>query len=216
MNSAVPKLIPAMISAIVERGSYVTKTKLLKLMYLFDVEYYRVFRKTFTGFDWKFFHLGPWTGEYDQVITSLADAGEIELQRSDRSEYDTQFFRTPERHEFSKLFASFAEEAPLRQVLDTWADATTAEILDYVYFRTEPMEHGIRNVQLDFSRISPEKALRYTRSSSHTDPKDIRRARGHLRKRMAALAESRSFAFTPPKYDDLFESEMSRLEEKRD
>ncbi len=43
MNQALVKLIPAIISAVVERGGYVTKTKLLKLLYLFDVEYYRLF-----------------------------------------------------------------------------------------------------------------------------------------------------------------------------
>ena len=41
-------------------GSYFTKTKLLKLLYLFDVEYYRIHRIIFfTGFSWKFYHLGP-------------------------------------------------------------------------------------------------------------------------------------------------------------
>ena len=59
-TSSIEKLMIAIVSWAVEQGSYITKTKLLKLLYLFDVEYYRVHRRTFTGFSWKFFHLGPW------------------------------------------------------------------------------------------------------------------------------------------------------------
>ncbi len=216
MNQALVKLIPAIISAVVERGGYVTKTKLLKLLYLFDVEYYRLFRKTFTELDWKFFHLGPWTAEYDAVISSLVELGDVEQYSSQKSEYDTQFFRTPEERDFSKLFPTFAEEAPLRTVLNAWADATTGEILDHVYFRTEPMEHGIRNARLDFSYIPQGQPLRYARSSSGTEAKQIKRLRERVRARLAGSGEKKTFTFTPPRYDELFESEMSRLEEKRD
>ena len=55
------KLIAAVVTWVVEQGSYVTKTKLLKLLYLFDIEYYRVHRQTFTGFSWKFFHLAVYS-----------------------------------------------------------------------------------------------------------------------------------------------------------
>lgn len=215
MNQAIAKLIPAIISGVVDRGGYVTKTKLLKLLYLLDVEYYRTFRKTFTEFDWKFFHLGPWTAEYDVVLNSLINSGDIQQQTSEKSEYDTQFFRVRDEQDFSKLFATFAEEAPLRNVLNTWSEASTGEILDHIYFRTEPMEHGLRNTRLDFSHI-PEEPIKYTRSSSGIDPKHIKRLREKLRARLADSAGKKTFAFTPPRYDDLFESEMSRLEEKRD
>jgi hypothetical protein len=65
------RLFAAIVSFVQERGSYVTKTKLLKLLYLFDVEYFRAHRKIFTGLKWKFFHLGPWAAEYDWSITRL-------------------------------------------------------------------------------------------------------------------------------------------------
>ena len=55
--TVIDNLIPAVVTWVVEHDSYVTKTKLLKLLYVFDVEYYR-HRSTFTGFGWKFFHLG--------------------------------------------------------------------------------------------------------------------------------------------------------------
>jgi hypothetical protein len=114
----------------------------------------------------------------------------------------------------SKLFASFADEAVLRRVLNTWAENSTGEILDYVYFRTEPMEHGIRNERLDFAHIQQETPARYVRSSSGANQKDIRRLKKELASRLNSIETPKTFEFTPPKYDDQFQAEMDRLEKQ--
>lgn len=59
-----------------------TKTKLLKLLYLFDIEYYRAHQQTFTSFGWKFFHLGPWATEFDPALDELVAKGTLLQQRS--------------------------------------------------------------------------------------------------------------------------------------
>lgn len=41
MNPHLKNLIAAVVSYVTEHGGYITKTKLLKLLYLFDVEYYQ-------------------------------------------------------------------------------------------------------------------------------------------------------------------------------
>src|ERR1700730_1177960 len=69
----IEKLMAAIVTWVVGQGSYVTKTKLLKLLYLFDVEYYRAHRQTFTGFGWKFFHLGPWAAAFDPALDQLVN-----------------------------------------------------------------------------------------------------------------------------------------------
>jgi hypothetical protein len=194
MNRAVEQLIPAIVSFINEHNGYVTKTKLLKLLYLFDVEFFRANRRTFTRFEWKFFHLGPWTAEYEPIVNKLVANGVF--------------------HEFSKLFSSFADEAVLRRVLNTWAENSTGEILDYVYFRTEPMEHGIRNERLDFAHIQQEAPSKYVRSSSGATKKDIRRFKEELASRLKSIETSKTFEFTPPQYDDQFQAEMNRLEKQ--
>jgi hypothetical protein len=186
----------------------------LKLLYLFDVEFFRTNRRIFTGFEWKFFHLGPWTSEYEPIVNGLVGNGILLEQISSRSEYDTKFFRSSEQHDLSKLFASFADEAVLRRVLNTWAENSTGEILDYVYFRTEPMEHGIRNERLDFAHIQQETPARYVRSSSGANQKDIRRLRKELASRLSSIETPKTFEFTPPKYDDQFQAEMDRLEKQ--
>ena len=87
-QTVVDNLISAIVTWIAEHDSYATKTKLLKLLYLFDVEYYRQHRCKFTGFGWKFFHLGPWAAEYDPTLSGLLAHGVLSEQRSNSSEYD--------------------------------------------------------------------------------------------------------------------------------
>jgi hypothetical protein len=72
-QTVVDNLIQAIVTWIAEHDGYATKTKLLKLLYLFDVEYYRQHRYTFTGFGWKFFHLGPWAAEDARFSVETSD-----------------------------------------------------------------------------------------------------------------------------------------------
>jgi len=54
INPKVAELIAYMVGEINKRGGVATKTKVFLLLYLFDIEYYRAHRQTFTGFTWVF------------------------------------------------------------------------------------------------------------------------------------------------------------------
>jgi hypothetical protein len=206
-------LTSAIVTWIDEHGSYVTKTKLLKLLYLFDVEYYRAHRHPFTDFSWKFFHLGPWAAEYDPMLQGLLACGMLHEQRSQRSEYDTFFYKPGERVEACQALAEVKDEYILRGILKDWGTRTTGEILDYVYFRTEPMEAAIRNQPLDFSLISNDRPQVYSRSSSGKAPTEIRKLRAQFEaRRSKKMEQQQQFQFTRPRYDDEFFSAMARLE----
>jgi len=164
----IEKLIGAIVTWVVGEGSYVTKTKLLKLLYLFDVEHYRVHRQTFTGFGWKFFHLGPWAAEFYPALEGLVTTGALLQQRSN-TEFETSFYRSAERIDPREPFSNVKDEYILRGILKMWGTRSTGEILDYVYFQTAPMEAGIRNAPLDFSVIRPEQPTAYSRSSIRED-----------------------------------------------
>lgn len=216
MNSNLSKLILLIVANINNRDSFVTKTKLLKLLYLFDVEYYRIYKKTFTGFEWRFFHLGPWTAQYDKELEILVANSLLTTTYSSNLSYDAEFFRTSEKIEFGDLFESYKDELPLKRVLDTWAERTTNEILDYVYFETEPMLLGTRNELLDFSTISDVPPTKYKRSSSGKSPKQIQEAR----KKLDAISEThqkksanKKIFSAPDYYDDDFYEAMEILEE---
>jgi len=213
-KKAVDNLLPAIVTWITEHDSYATKTKLLKLLYLFDVEYYRRHQSTFTGFGWKFFHLGPWAAEYDPALSGLVAHGILSEQRSSASEYDTAFYKSAERVETRSAFERVKDEAILLEVLKRWGTRTTGEILNYVYFQTEPMEAGIRNQPLDFSLIATNLSAVYSRSSSGKSSAEIRKLRAKFDRRQAEKMANvpRPFTFTPPRYDEEYFDAMGKLE----
>jgi hypothetical protein len=213
MESSLDKVIAAIVSRVVKEGTSVTKTKLLKLLYLFDVEYYRTHRSTFTGFNWKFYLLGPWAAEYDQVLNRLVATGILNETTSSNPDYDTHFFKAARHVDIDGLFSDRQAEKALRIVLNAWADKSTGEILDYVYFKTEPMEHGVRNEPLDFSHIPEEQPQIYRRTSSDKTPKEVAVLRNKIKERLATLdSKKQSFEFTPPNYDEEFYAAMAKLE----
>lgn len=213
MEVVVDSLIRALVSQVVKRGGYVTKTKLLKLLYLLDVEYYRVHRRTLTGFNWKFLHLGPWAREFDPLVEQLIRSEVLVESASSKQDHETKFYSAAEPLEVSGLFPAVADEEVLYSILRIWAEASTAEILDYVYFRTEPMQRGIRNDALDFSTISSDKPERYTRPQSGTPEKEIRRARRSFQEKASQRSDSPvDFEFTAPRYDDEFARALEKLE----
>ena len=215
MNQAVKSLIPTIAAFVKEREAYLSKTKLLKLLYLFDIEYYRIHRETFTGFQWKFFHLGPWTNELDPLLDELAASGVLVARSNPRPEFDSKNYEASEEYDTGSLFTSHQDKGALESVLYTWAERSTSEILDYVYFHTEPMERGIRNAPLDFSVISPQAPERYTKSTSSAPPKEVSRLRREFRERLARLQTQGKvgFTFTPARYDDEFFQAMDKLDQ---
>jgi hypothetical protein len=218
MNPAPRDLIPAVVSYVRARDGYVTKTKLLKLLYLCDVEYYRVFRILLTGFQWKFFHLGPWAREFDPLLDELLAHGVLIETPSSRAEFDTKFFKTSGEFDLTELFGTFKEELPVKRVLEQWAESTTGEILNYVYFHTEPMEHGIRSQPLDFTTISEKPAATYTRQASGKTSQEIAAARKNFQDKVARRKTegAKAFAFTPPQYDEVFLEALAKLDGSTD
>lgn len=212
MNPNLSELILAVVSYVTEHGGYITKTKLLKLLYLFDVEFYRAYGRTFTQFQWKYFHLGPWTREFDPLLSSLLSHGELAEHVSEHSEFDTKFLRATELVDLRTPVASYKEEAILKIVLDTWGGSGTGEILDYVYFRTEPMEAGVRNENLDFSKIVPQLPGPYKRTPSGKTPGEIKALRRQFRQQMEARLSQPAFQFTPPEYDEEFRAAVEKLD----
>jgi hypothetical protein len=201
-----------LIASVISRLGSITKTKLLKLLYLFDVEFYRVNRAIFTGFEWRFFHLGPWTAELDISLQALVARGVLTEAVSDWSEFDTKVYRSTRAVDLGEPFDSYKQEAILRNVLNTWGEKTTGEILDYVYFQTEPMEHGVRNQLLDFSSISQELPEIYKRTSSGKSESEIRALHQKFNERISSLSAGRGFEFTPPRYDDEFQEAIEKLD----
>ena len=217
MNPKVETLVLAIVSFVNERGGGITKTKLLKLLYLFDIEYFRLHGKIFTGLDWKFFHLGPWTSQFDPVLAELVQSGAVVQEPLHLPEFDVAVLHAARPVELSEALDDVKDEIQLNRILMDWTTRSTGELLDYVYFRTEPMEHAIRNERLDFSFVSQEQAPKYKRVSSETQPGTILRKKREFQQRLAEMNDRAPAkeTVTPAKYDDQFLAALDTLDRLR-
>jgi hypothetical protein len=127
-------------------------TKLVKLFYLIDCEYFRWHRKTLTEAPWIFFHFGPYS---EDLVTMAHRTPGIEALG--RTEFGEQkFFRgyAVTQHRNDPIArAHFGVRGAVDSVYQRWAGVDLELLLDHVYFETPPMLLAKRFEPLDFSLI---------------------------------------------------------------
>jgi Protein of unknown function (DUF4065) len=204
MNLAV--LIPAVLTCARSQGGSVTKTKLLKLLYLFDIESFRQTRTTLTGFSWIFYKYGPWAPEYDPVLDELQGSDVIALHAGTKIDLDMVFVDATRPVQFSIAFPSAVEEIRARRIIEAWADRPTGELLDYVYFHTAPMREARRGEPLDFNAVLEEEpAPDYKRTNSAVADRERKKRQREFRKSInEARATGPAPIYIEPRFDGDF------------
>jgi uncharacterized phage-associated protein len=166
-----------------ENGFSIGKTQLVKLLYLLEIEYYRLYQKRLTDLEWKFLHYGP----YPPTIEEILGSPDIEEEQIELS--NSRIF-----HKYSVVKDSYDgdREDPaiprlISRVVKEWGGINLYGLLDYVYFETEPMRNVKRGDKLDFSKIKSwqdtkiceikinKKKLNEIRKSIHTHIKKSER-----------------------------------------
>jgi len=208
-------LIKAIVYFVNSKGGYINKTKLLKYLYLVDIEYYRNHGETFTGFDWIFHKYGPWAKEYNDIYDKMAELGELVVKPGNRPDLDTQFLYTNEEVDLGDIFDSFTEEIKMKRILERWSDESLGKILDYVYFYTEPMEDAERGKPLDFTKVVADKGNeKFTMTKSKATSKDLEKLREKFHKILESKKEKEKSHshYTPPGYDDVFWESVHKMD----
>lgn len=210
-------LIAAVVSTVRECGGVPTKTKILKLLYLLDIENYRKAAATLTGFDWKFYRYGPWTAAYDDALQTAAQANKIAINSPNADEGAT-FIDPVGSLSLNRIFPNIVDALMAKKIIETWAARPTVELLDYVYFHTAPMRDAVRNEALDFSILSREEKLpHYTGIKSKENEKEIQRKRKELLQKLRATTKAPIAPLDPPpKYDESYWSALEKLESDAD
>jgi len=124
-------------------------TRLTKLMYLAEVEYFRQKRERLTDLKWIFYLFGPYPLALKRVL------GEPEIETNEWRTGRTSKHIVRDEDTFMKAEADFDFEAIVSRVVKEWGDADLNQLLDYVYFETEPMQNAKRGDALDFSTVGP-------------------------------------------------------------
>lgn len=137
-----------------ELNSYITKTKLLKILYLIDIEYYRKHNSTFTEFSWIYYDYGPWAYEYIKVYNEIESSMDFIIDKIEVPRV-AEVIRCPSvEYGVSSFFPDPLESISFRYFIDHWIQKDLNEILNHVYFYTEPMEGAEKHKRLDFSKIN--------------------------------------------------------------
>lgn len=127
-------------------------TKLVKLFYLIDCEYYRWHGKTLTEAPWIFYHFGPYA---EELITEAHKTFGVEALTKEEFE-EKKFFRgyhIKSWHSDPIEKAHFSIRGAVDSVYQKWAGVDLELLLDHVYFETPPMLQAKRFEPLDFSLI---------------------------------------------------------------
>lgn len=119
-------------------NGYITKTQLVKFLYLADLAAVKWTENQLTDLDWLYYKHGPWNEETDRTLAQLYQ-GHI-LKSSQQG--DAILIQPAENcPDIKALQLSKGLELMLRNIQKEWAGLNTDKIkglLDYVY-QTEPM-----------------------------------------------------------------------------
>lgn len=148
-------LIAYVVAGALGRGVTLNQTKLVKLLYLIDVERVASGRRALSGLRWVFYHYGPYALELPETLNLMEGTDVIVTGWKD-----------------AKLYRA----APGAPTGDAWPPSTRSlvdgiirryaqmdlnELLDFVYFHTSPMNDAVRNQPLDMSRARTERQPRH-------------------------------------------------------
>ena len=139
-----------------ERGDLLTKTRLVKFLYLLDLYWAQIHKETFTGWPWAFVHYGPYCRQSTDAIDRAEKFGYLSA-RSYESNYrdeDYRLYGPGHRLDDSQAEAIRAKlpiyvSANLFGAVQKWCDDTFG-LLDFVYFHTGPMENVLPGDILSF------------------------------------------------------------------
>lgn len=125
------------------------KVRLIKLLYLIEVEYCRLYQKRLTNLEWKFYHYGPYAPELEKILGS-PDLEKISVDLSkEKTGFKYELVREDEKYPIP-----WEVDRLISQIVSRWGDEDLNKLLDFVYFETEPMQYAKRGQLLNFSVVS--------------------------------------------------------------
>ncbi len=195
-------LIAYIVARARERDITLNRTKLVKLLYLIDVERVRGRGRPLTGLRWIFFHYGPYAYE---LIDTLTEMEGRELVASPW--HDSVLYRAapgaPDGDDWNA-----GPRRTVDHVIERFAPLDLNELLDYVYFRTEPMTNAAREQPLNLLSAQDDPSeRRHVPLRPPEPPADLEQRLGQWRarnaRRLAPVALDPPGGFLDDSDDDL-------------
>lgn len=219
MKSTAKELVLSVLTRIKELDTSASKTKLLKLLYLADIEHFRTTGDTLTGFDWIFYWYGPWSSDYDHLLDQMEAEAVLARNQWAAGGLDGERLSAIEPRDLGKIIADTNEYFRIRRLVDTFAGLATPELLDFVYFDTEPMVGAEKGKRLDFSKVSRDAPPFYRRPSSGASSGRVRELRNRFREvkeRISQESDANTRQFSNPAYDEHYWSAIEAFDKSGD
>ncbi len=210
------ELVKAICTRVQEIEGYLNKTKLIKLLYLIDVEHYRKYRQTFTELNWIFYKFGPWAYDYNEIIEEIESSFEFRVDKVGVTEEVSLIHCVSDSINFNTIFSDPDDSRRFREIVERWGREDLNRLLDYVYFRTEPMYDARKGEELDFSKIhtlEPIPAFKLDRGTlSKNQLFELRQKLTDAFKEREKHEELYKAHELVAKYDDVYQAAMDKMD----
>ena len=166
--------------AVADLGGNLGVTRLVKLLYLVEYEYYRRYQQRLSDLSWIFYKYGPYSFEIEAHLQSL----HLDLTEEDIQLSGGRAFRRLSGVSVDVGLNDIGGNR-VRIVVDavvqTWAVEQLNSLLSYVYFETEPMRNPTLGERLDFALI-PRRSIerRYDESRLKLSDDEVAELKGRL------------------------------------
>jgi hypothetical protein len=131
-----------------DRDISIGRTRLIKILYLLDVEYFRQSQRKFSGINWIFYKYGPYAFEVEDLLRDI-DIEEEEIVLSSKK----TFKKYSGVMDDEPIALSIEVKSIIEKILESWGTADLNEFLEYIYFETEPMSAAKFKETLNFNSI---------------------------------------------------------------
>ncbi len=124
------------------------KTKILKIAYLVELDFYRNCRKRLTSEQWVYYKYGPYIFDYDQILENKI------LFTVDDNSNDFTSVKLNNWIDLPEISSDI--HRLIKHNIKNYGDWSINKLLDHLYFNTEPMIKALeRGEVLDFSISEP-------------------------------------------------------------
>lgn len=153
-RQALSKLIQYIAFEVQDRDIPILRTRLVKLLYLVELEYYRTQRSRLSDLRWIRYRYGPFSFELSSVTSRVGF--DLQEEEVDFSSGEGIRYQVHEPHNIDKLL-TFNVKSLADRIVARWADEDLGTLLDYVYLETEPMLVASFGEELNFSTVLHER-----------------------------------------------------------
>jgi hypothetical protein len=201
------ELIKYIVGELSDRGLDFTKTTLVKLIYIADIEALRSGLPRISNLRWIFYKYGPYAFDFDEALRDLTGTDIDELAGFSTLGRPFFAYRRSPREEPARI--PVEAKAVINRVLDRWGGESLNKILNYVYFETEPMQEAEWGKPLNLDMVRRRETLvrladLLATKASPERAEHLRRLKEEFWSRAPAPPDDFVEPLPAPRYDEVF------------